>query len=56
MVNKPLLTDRMHNDRLTFTRRYAHWGVEQWKQLMFSDEGHFQLTFGNQHYRCRRSR
>jgi hypothetical protein len=23
---------------------------------MFSDESHFQLTFGNQHYRCRRSR
>jgi transposase len=56
MVNKPLLTDRMRNDRLTFARRYAHWGVEQWKKVMFSDESHFQLTFGNQHYRCRRSK
>jgi hypothetical protein len=51
MVNKPLLTDRMRNDRLTFARRYAHCGVEQWKKVMFSDENHFQLTSSSRIHR-----
>jgi hypothetical protein len=29
MVDKPLLPDRMKNDRLEFDRWYAHWGVEE---------------------------
>jgi transposase len=56
MADKPLLTDRMKNDRLEFARRYAHWGVEEWKKVMFSDESHFELRFGNQNFRCRRSK
>ena len=54
MADKPLLTDRMKKDRLEFARRYRHWGVEQWKKVMFSDESHFELRFGNQNFLCRR--
>ncbi len=56
MADKPLLTERMKNDRLKFARRYAHWGVEEWKHVMFSDESHFELRMGNQGWRCRRSK
>ncbi len=52
MADKPLLTGRMKNDRLEFARRYAHWGVEEWKRVMFSDE----LRMGNQGRCCRRSK
>jgi hypothetical protein len=56
MADKPLLSERMKNDRLEFARRYAHWGVEEWKRVMFSDESHFELRMGNQGWRCRRSK
>ena len=56
MADKPLLTDRMKNARLEFARQYEHWGVEEWRKVMFSDESHFELRFGNQNYRCRRAK
>ncbi len=56
MAQKPLLSERMKNDRLEFARRYADWGVEDWKKTMFSDESHFELRFGHQGQRCRRSK
>jgi hypothetical protein len=46
----------MKNDRLEFARRYANWGVEEGKKVMFSDESHFELRFGNQNFCCRRSK
>ena len=56
MANKPLLTERMRRDRLDFARRYQHWGVEEWRKVMFSDESHFELRFGQQGWRCRRAK
>jgi DDE superfamily endonuclease len=55
MVDKPLLTARMKNDQLEFARRYAHWGVNQWKKVMFSDGSHFQQSFDNHSFHCRRA-
>jgi hypothetical protein len=31
----------MKNDRLKFARQHAHWGVKEWKKVMFNDESHF---------------
>lgn len=56
MADKPLLNDRMKEDRLRFARAYGHWGVEEWRKVMFSDESHFELRFGQQGWRCRRSK
>ncbi len=30
--------------------------AEEWKKVMFSDESHFELRFGNQSFRCRRAK
>ena len=54
MANKPLLTERMMAQRLEFAHEYAHWTTEDWKKVMFSDESHFELLFGNQATRVRR--
>jgi hypothetical protein len=35
----------MKNDRLEFARPYVHWGVEEWKRVIFSDESHFELRW-----------
>jgi hypothetical protein len=56
MAEKPLLTQRMMDARLEFARRYQHWSVDDWKMVMFSDESHFELHFGNRRSRCRRPR
>jgi hypothetical protein len=55
MERKPLLNKRMKNDRLELARRYSHWGVEQLKKVIFSDESHFELRLGNQSCASRRS-
>ncbi len=47
MVDKPLLTERMQNNRLKFARQYAHWGVKERECVMCSDESHFELRMGN---------
>jgi hypothetical protein len=54
MAKKPLLTQKMKDQRLEFAHQYGHWSIEEWKQVMFSDESHFELRFGNQGSRCRR--
>jgi hypothetical protein len=56
MANKPLINERMKINRLVFTRQHAHWGVEEWKKVMLSDESHFELRFGKQSFCCRRAR
>jgi transposase len=38
---KQLLTVRMKKQRLEWARKYRSWTVEQWKQVLFSDETHF---------------
>ena len=38
---KPLLTPRMANQRLSFCQRYLHWTAEDWRKVMFSDESTF---------------
>ncbi|ETS60637.1 hypothetical protein PaG_05289 [Moesziomyces aphidis] len=35
---KPLLTKRHKQRRLAFARRYQYWTVEQWKNIIWSDE------------------
>ena len=54
MAKKPLLNQRMMDQRLEFAREYGGWGVEEWKSVMFSDESHFELHLGPQPGRCRR--
>jgi hypothetical protein len=44
----------MKAKRLEFDNQYQHWGVGEWKKVMFSDENHFELRFGNQATHCRR--
>ncbi len=55
-AKKPLLTDRMKEQRLDFAREHVEWSVEDWKRVMFSDESHFELRFGSKEPRCRRPR
>ena len=38
MVKKPMLTREHKRKRLEFARAHRHWTVEQWKQVIFSDE------------------
>jgi hypothetical protein len=54
MATKPLLNQRMREQRLEFARAYGSWTVEQWKAVMFSDESHFELQLGEKSGRCRR--
>jgi hypothetical protein len=54
MRKKPLLTEQMRIQRLECANAYRHWDEDDWKQVMFSDDSHFELRFGNQSSRCRR--
>jgi hypothetical protein len=54
MGTKPLLNQRMREQRLEFARAYGGWTLEQWKAVMFSDESHFELQLGERSGRCRR--
>jgi hypothetical protein len=56
MANKPLLNERMKQQRLDFAMQYRDWTVDQWKNVMFSDESRFELHFGKKEGRCRRPR
>lgn len=40
-VLKPLLTDRMKKKRLHFVKEHKHWSVDQWMEIMWSDESTF---------------
>jgi len=37
-AKKPLLSAKNLRDRLKFCHKYKNWTVDQWKQVMFSDE------------------
>jgi hypothetical protein len=52
MRKKPLLIDWMRIQRFEFARAYGHCDEGDWKRIMFSDESHFKLRFGNQLLRC----
>ncbi len=54
MATKPLLNQRMREQRLEFARAYGGWTLEQWKAVMLSDESHFELQLGERSGRCRR--
>ena len=38
MVKKPLLTAEHRRKRFEFTRSHSNWTVDDWKQVIFSDE------------------
>jgi transposase len=38
IINKPMLTREHKRKRLDFARAHRYWTVEQWKQVIFSDE------------------
>jgi len=38
VIPKPLLTDAHKQQRLEFAQAHSHWTVENWKQVIFSDE------------------
>jgi hypothetical protein len=54
MAKKPLLTQRMKDQRMAFAMEYWDWRTEVWKKVMFSDESHFELHFGEKFSQCRR--
>jgi hypothetical protein len=49
---KPLLTEQIRIQRLELARAYGHWDEDDRKQVMFTDESHFELHFGNQSSWC----
>jgi hypothetical protein len=55
MVEKPLFSQRMKDQMLPFAMEYQNWGIEQWRDVMFSDKRHFELHFGDKKGHCRRS-
>lgn len=40
-AQKPFLTENQRAQRLEFARAYEHWGVEEWCQVIFTDESTF---------------
>ncbi|KAK3558064.1 hypothetical protein QTP86_007310 [Hemibagrus guttatus] len=45
---KPLLNHRQRQRRLTWAKEKKNWTVAQWSKVLFSDEGKFCISFGNQ--------
>ncbi len=41
---KPCLTAAMRKKRLQWARRYAHYTVQDWRKVCFSDESSFQCA------------
>jgi transposase len=52
-ARKPLLTQLQLKKRLAFCKKYKNWTVQQWRNVMFSDESTF-CQFGTHLYRVRR--
>ena len=44
---KPLLSCKQKKKCLQFTQKYSKWMVEDWKQVIFSDESKFVMGYGN---------
>jgi hypothetical protein len=55
-AKKPILTQRMMEQRLEFAKAHVNWSMDDWKDVMFLDESHFELRFGGQEALCRRPR
>ena len=51
---KPLLTTRMMKARLDWAKRHAEWTVEDWKNVIWSDESKFNLYRSDGHQFVRR--
>lgn len=46
-AKKPLLTPNQRKKRLQFCKRYSNWTIDDWKEVLFSDESLFS-QFGSQ--------
>ena len=44
---KPLLSCKQKKKCLQFAQKYSKWMVEDWKQVIFSDESKFVMGYGN---------
>ena len=44
---KPLLSCKQKKKCLQFVQKYSKWTVEDWKQVIFSDESKFVMGYGN---------
>ena len=44
---KPLLSCKQKKKCLQFAQKYSKWIVEDWKQVIFSDESKFVMGYGN---------
>jgi hypothetical protein len=42
-IKKQLLTRAMRKKRLDWARAHRHWGKDEWKKVLFSDETHFEV-------------
>ena len=42
-AKKPKITEAMKEKRLRFAMKYRDWSVEQWKNVMWSDESNFEV-------------
>ena len=42
-AKKSLINKRIKKQRLAFAKKHAHWTIEQWRKVMFSDESNFQV-------------
>ena len=51
---KPFISKTNQQKRLTFAREHANWTVEDWKNVMFSDESSFELGKQYSHRRVNR--
>jgi transposase len=52
-ARKPLLNKLQLKKRIAFCKKYKNWTVQQWRNVMFSDESTF-CQFGTHVYRVRR--
>lgn len=43
---KPMLTQKMKNKRVAFCKKYKDWTIQQWRNVMFSDESNFKCIQG----------
>ncbi|XP_068207442.1 uncharacterized protein [Palaemon carinicauda] len=43
---KPLITAKHKVQRKEFVKEYGHWGVDEWKRVLFSHEATFLVSFG----------
>ena len=44
---KPLLSCKQKKKHLQFAQKYSKWTMEDWKQVIFSDESKFVMGYGN---------